>query len=216
MHDTGEIFRIVKQAVTARQAADRYGLKVNRSGLACCPFHHERTPSMKVDRRYYCFGCGATGDAIDLAAQLLGLTVKEAAVRLASDFCLTGHGDKAHPNRGQVNGQPASSQSTRKDGYEWLDKAIRTMTDYLWLLRGWKEKYAPKDMDDEDWHPNFCEALNNMTRVDDVLDELMTATRYDAPYLEDKYGREVERIEKRLERYAGRDAVKDRGSEVLA
>jgi DNA primase len=41
---------------------------------------------MKVDERYFCFGCGATGDAIDLTAKLLGLRPKEAALRLAADF----------------------------------------------------------------------------------------------------------------------------------
>lgn len=61
-----EIFQKVKASVTARQAAEMYGLKVGRNGRACCPFHQDKTPSMKVDDRYYCFGCGVTGDAIDL------------------------------------------------------------------------------------------------------------------------------------------------------
>ena len=34
---------------------------------------------MKVDRRYYCFGCGCTGDAIDFTAQLFGIGLKDAA-----------------------------------------------------------------------------------------------------------------------------------------
>lgn len=62
------LFQNVKAAVTARQAAEMYGLKVGRNSLACCPFHHDKTPSMKVDDRYYCFGCGVTGDAVDLTA----------------------------------------------------------------------------------------------------------------------------------------------------
>ena len=65
-----EIFQKVKASVTARQAAEMYGLKVGRNGRACCPFHQDKTPSMKVDDRYYCFGCGVTGDAIDLTMQL--------------------------------------------------------------------------------------------------------------------------------------------------
>ena len=41
---------------------------------------------MKVDSRFYCFGCGASGDVIDFAALLHGLGKREAAVRLAEDF----------------------------------------------------------------------------------------------------------------------------------
>ena len=55
------LFDEVKQNVTVRQAAERYGLKPNRSGLIRCIFHNDKSPSMKVDRRYYCFGCGCTG-----------------------------------------------------------------------------------------------------------------------------------------------------------
>lgn len=43
---------------------------------------------MKIDKRYYCFGCGETGDAIDLVAKYFGLAPKEAAMKIASDFGL--------------------------------------------------------------------------------------------------------------------------------
>jgi len=61
------IFETVKAAVTVRQAAEHYGLKINRSGMICCPFHDDRHPSLKLNEDYfYCFGCGAKGDVIDL------------------------------------------------------------------------------------------------------------------------------------------------------
>ncbi len=53
------IWDSVKQAVTAREAAEYYGMEINRAGMCLCPFHSERTPSMKVDERFHCFGCGA-------------------------------------------------------------------------------------------------------------------------------------------------------------
>ena len=57
--------------------------------MACCPFHNDKTPSMKLDRRYHCFGCGADGDVIDFASALYGLGKKEAAIQLANDFGLS-------------------------------------------------------------------------------------------------------------------------------
>ena len=83
------VFEAVKQSVTTRQAAEHYGIHVGRNGMACCPFHNDKTPSMKLDRRYHCFGCGADGDGIDFAAALYGLRKKEAAVQLAQDFGLS-------------------------------------------------------------------------------------------------------------------------------
>ena len=77
------LFRQVKSQVTARQAAERYGVQISRSGMACCVFHQDKHPSMKVDERYFCFACHATGDVIDLTAKLFGLSPYEAAKKLA-------------------------------------------------------------------------------------------------------------------------------------
>ena len=78
------LFENVKAVVTVRQAAEHYGLKVGRGDMACCPFHNDRTPSMKLNEDYfYCFGCGASGDVIDLAARLFGLSGYDAAKKLA-------------------------------------------------------------------------------------------------------------------------------------
>ena len=82
------VFEAVKQSVTTRQAAERYGIHVNRNGMCVCPFHNDKNPSMKVDRRFYCFGCGATGDVIDFVSQLHGIGSKEAALMLAQDFSI--------------------------------------------------------------------------------------------------------------------------------
>ena len=37
------VFEVVKENVTARQAAEAYGLKVGRTGMACCPFHSDKS-----------------------------------------------------------------------------------------------------------------------------------------------------------------------------
>lgn len=80
------IFEQAKQLATTREAAEHYGLKVGRSGMACCPFHDDRTPSLKLDERFHCFGCGEDGDVIDFVSRLFGLTAKEAAEKIINDF----------------------------------------------------------------------------------------------------------------------------------
>ena len=80
------LFEGVKANVTASQAAAYCGFTPNRSKMICCPFHNDKHPSMKVDRRYYCFGCGEHGDAIDFVAKYYDLSLKDAAMKLTDDF----------------------------------------------------------------------------------------------------------------------------------
>lgn len=82
------IFSEVKEHLTARQAAEHYGLKVRRNGTACCPFHNDKHPSMKIDKNYHCFACGVGGDVIDYVSRLFGLSQYDAALKLAEDFHL--------------------------------------------------------------------------------------------------------------------------------
>ena len=83
------IFKEVKEHLTARQAAEYYGLKVRRNGTACCPFHDDKHPSMKIDKNYYhCFACGVGGDVIDYVSRMFGLSQYDAALKLAEDFRL--------------------------------------------------------------------------------------------------------------------------------
>lgn len=83
------LFDMVKDAVTIPAAAKEYGYTPNRAGFICCPFHHEKTPSMKLyERRYHCFGCSAHGSVIDFTAGLFGLSPLDAAKKLNDDFDL--------------------------------------------------------------------------------------------------------------------------------
>ena len=80
------IYEKAKSLVTARGAAEHYGLTVDRNGMALCPFHDDHHPSMKLDERFHCFACGADGDATDLTARLFGLSPYEAAEKLIREF----------------------------------------------------------------------------------------------------------------------------------
>ena len=82
------IFSEVKEHLTARQVAEYYGLKVKRNGTACCPFHDDRHPSMKIDKNYHCFACGVGGDAVDYVSRMFRLSQYDAALKLIEDFSL--------------------------------------------------------------------------------------------------------------------------------
>lgn len=65
------------------------GLEIHRGGFVCCPFHIEKTPSMKIyDKSYYCFGCHAHGKAIDFIQNYYNLQFKDACRKLNADFRL--------------------------------------------------------------------------------------------------------------------------------
>ena len=80
------LYETIKAAVTTRQAAESFGLAVDKHGMAKCPFHDDHHPSLKLDKRYYCFACGASGDVIDFTARFFGISVHSAAIKLARDF----------------------------------------------------------------------------------------------------------------------------------
>lgn len=60
--------------------------KAGRDYQACCPFHHEKTPSFTVSDKkqfYHCFGCGAHGNAISFLMEYDKLEFVEAVEELA-------------------------------------------------------------------------------------------------------------------------------------
>ncbi len=63
-------------------------MQVKRNGLACCPFHDDKHPSMKIDKNYHCFACGVGGDAVDYVSRMFGLSQYDAALKLIGDFTL--------------------------------------------------------------------------------------------------------------------------------
>lgn len=71
------------------EVARFYGYEPNRAGFLCCPFHGEKTPSLKLyEKRWHCFGCQAHGDALDFAGKLFGLSAPDALRKLNADFGL--------------------------------------------------------------------------------------------------------------------------------
>lgn len=164
------LFAKVKDTLTTRAAAERYGIEVNHKGMCRCPFHDDHHPSMKVDHRFHCFGCQADGDVIDFVGRLFSLSPKDAALKLASDFHI--RIDGLLPLAVEPKRQTISAQEIRKRQESY---AFSELTAYRNQLLQWKEAYAPRSPEDEP-HPRFREAMMYLEQVENDLDVLLMGT----------------------------------------
>ena len=185
------VFEAVKQSVSTREAAEFYGIKVSRTGMACCPFHDDKNPSMKVDQRFHCFGCGADGDVIDFAAKLFNLSPKEAAEKLAQDFGLI-YDSQAPPRRRYVR-QKNEAQKLRED----RQRCYRVLSDYYYLLKKWEADRSPKTPEEEP-HPRFVEAIQKKAYVEYLLDLFLYESEEEQKAWIAEHTAEITHLERRL------------------
>ena len=185
------VFEAVKQSVSTREAAAFYGIKVNRNGMACCPFHDDKNPSMKVDQRFHCFGCGADGDVIDFTAKLFNLSPKEAAEKLAQDFGLI-YDSQAPPRRRYVR-QKTEAQQFRED----RQRCYRVLSDYYYLLKKWEADSSPRTPEEEP-HPRFVEAIQRKTYVEYLLDLFLYESEEEQKAWIAEHTAEITHLERRL------------------
>ena len=125
----------IKQNVSMRDVLERYGVKVNRNGMCCCPIHGEKHPSMKVyPDGYKCFACNSAGDIFSFvmayencdfptAFRTLGGTYqkqanKYAAVAQKSKF-------------GRIRAQKDREEKAEKDFRKMIDDAIGICIDMV-------------------------------------------------------------------------------------
>ena len=159
------MYETIKAAVPMRQAAEHYGLKANHNGMACCPFHNDRHPSLKLNEEYFfCFGCGAKGDVSDFVARVFDLSSYEAALKLTADF--------------RLDPKPPTAAALPKPKHPYIRQfredemlCFRALTDYLHLLEDWKGLYAPKTPDDalDDRFVEACQMHCHIEYMADVL-----------------------------------------------
>lgn len=190
------LFESVKAAATVRQSAEHYGLKIGQGNMVCCPFHADRTPSMKLNEDYfYCFGCGTSGDVIDLVAKLFNLSNYDAAKKLAYYFGID-------PDK------PPAAAALRKPKYP-LAKAFqreelhcqRVLCDYLHLLERWKVQCAPKTPEGtiDDCFVEACQMLDYIEDLADILTFGALEVRVKTVDMLQKDGM-IDRLEERLKR----------------
>lgn len=151
------IFETIKASVPVRQAAEHYGLQANRTGMACCPFHEDKHPSLKLNEDYYyCFGCGAHGDVIDFTARLFSLNSYAAAQKLAADFGIDTH----CPVSPLTVQYPPIFKSKMEEA---LCRSV--LAEYFHVLEDWRVRYAPITAAD-DVDGRFTEALQMSAYID--------------------------------------------------
>lgn len=207
------IFQTVKESVTARQAAGQYGFRVSRNGMMCCPFHHDKHPSMKVDKGFYCFACGAKGDVITFVAELFRLTPIEAAKKLAADFQIpiAQEAPKKQQDKKKRVIPKRTLYQTEQKLEQWERECICILSDYLHLLEEWKVQYAPENPEVE-YAEEFIESCQRKELVNYYLDILLDGDLRDRVEFLLENGEEVRKIEKRMERYRRRHEEEVRSS----
>ena len=179
----------IKESISMRDICEKYGIAINRSGFAVCPFHNEKTPSMKIyEEHYYCFGCGAHGDVTDFVARLFRISQYDAAVKLNADFGLHLTDQQSVPMQQTVSPEVACRN--------WLHSAERILNEYLNMLCRWQMEYAPKTPD-EKLHPHFVESLTKMEQYRYLYDRIRFGTESEKRRL---YLTEHETLKKLAER----------------
>ena len=168
------IFEIVKENVNLREAAELYGIDVNRYSKALCPFHNDRHPSLYVaDNHYYCFTCGEHGDVIDFVGRLFQLSPYDAARKLAADFHLSPY---KPPSAAALHAKRIRTEAQQLKANERL--CFSVLSDYARVLRDWKVQYAPQspaEAPDE----RFVEACHKLDEVEYYLDILTSGNSYE-------------------------------------
>lgn len=189
------VFDEIRSGVSMQDVAKFYGLQMNHSGMAYCPFHDDRTPSLKVyDDHFYCFGCGATGDCAGFTAKLFGIPQIEAAKKISYNFGLNlFNGEIAVP----VNPRLKSEN----DFHIWLRNANLAVSEYLCRLNEWRKIYAPKNHL-EQLHPLFVESLKRTDYVEYLSDLLAHSSVEEKKQYYKENANFIKKIQERLEKLA--------------
>ena len=170
----------IKYRLTMREVLERYGYTADRKGFICCPFHNEKTPSMRIyDKDYHCFGCGEHGDVITFVQKMFNLSFQEALKKIDVDFGLDLYGDKTFEELRKSHYKTKQLQAKRereKAEKENADMEYWAAFDEWKRLEDNKQKFAPKSPDEE-LHSLFIEALQKLSYQTYLLDCLETRRR---------------------------------------
>ena len=176
-----DLFSTTKTNISTIDAAERYGIEVNHHGKALCPFHNDRHPSLFVDDdHYHCYACGEHGDVIDFTAKLYGLTLYDAAKKLAYDFGIT---QGKPPTKAMQEKQNRKNEAQRLRENEKL--CFSALLEYMKLLQEWRLLYAPRTPEDTP-HDRFLQACHKLDYLEYLVDLLIMGDSYERTELIDR------------------------------
>lgn len=163
----------IKERLTMRDILDRYGYATDKKGFMCCPFHNEKTPSMRIyEKDYHCFGCQEHGDIITFVQKIFGLSFLDALRKIDADFGLNIYGDHSFEELRKSHYKNRAIQAERermKQQKETADKEYWAAFDEWKRLLDNRKIYQPKTPND-DLHPLFVESLQKLKYQEQLVD----------------------------------------------
>lgn len=166
----------VKSLVTIQEVAEHYGFYPDRAGYICCPFHNEKTASLKLysgQGGFHCFGCGAGGSVIDFVMKLFDIPFRQAILRINADFALGLTWDKPDPVARSAVLEARRREARRKEKLEQLEEKHRELATehrYWWDVLKYFE--PTRDGFEVYIHPLYVEATRKQPYLEYLLDEL--------------------------------------------
>ena len=171
------VFDIIRESVQMKDVIKRYGLAVNHSGFAVCPFHSEKTASLKVyagGRGWHCYGCGKGGSVIDFIMAFFNTDRTGALKIINNDFSLNlPLGNKVTYReremlRRRMNEVEKRLNHERSIFNREKEEYNRLMDEYVWadiVISGLKPKNAQDEI-----HDAYREAVNRRMIIEYKLD----------------------------------------------
>lgn len=164
----------IKERLTMDEVARHYGFSPNHSGFMRCPFHREKTASMKVysdDGGWHCFGCGKGGSIIDFVMQLYDISFRQACLRLNMDFGLGLEDQKPDPAARSAELEKRRQEQRRRQEMEAEHRELAADFRYYWQIQ---IHFRPRDEDRESGfiHPLYAEAVKRLPWLEWRLEEL--------------------------------------------
>lgn len=166
----------IKERINMMDVLDVYGFHPNRAGFICCPFHEEKTPSLKAYKnhtRWHCFGCDAGGNVIDFVMRLFGLNFRQAVVRIDVDFGLCLNTGKRLTVRERHEAIKKRAERL-KLVQEQKSAAYEAFEDYLFMLEEWIlcDEYIKRFAYENgaEWSELFAYAVRKRERLGLLID----------------------------------------------
>ncbi|MEG1758262.1 MAG: CHC2 zinc finger domain-containing protein [Oscillospiraceae bacterium] len=153
----------IRSAASMKEVVELYGMTPNRAGFIDCPFHDEKTASMKIyAKRAVCFGCGWSGGIIDFVGSLFDLPFVSAKERLANDLGLSERLSVPDPRdlrrRDDEKRKKEAELERQREKYDAACLEYRR----LWLAKRLKAPKSPE----EEFDSEYVEACKRLPAAD--------------------------------------------------